>query len=443
MSTNPWYTRFLSVILVLGVIGTFIYHTVIYTSSGLVATTESSNLRQTEKVDVPKAPIPDAAKLLPVSNEDEWSRERLLLEVHNAAESLKQAVAKPFHSAKSKITRGIAVYFPASETQQEKELKGLLLSIAHMRSSQPESIKTDLIVFSPPRGFAFAKSIGCTVDKRTSFTDSERCVIVEHVPLSERPGVNDPLLSYKRYLDSILMLAEYKDFASYDVLMKSDMDTFVTPAFADWLLPPGKLIAVGRGGYGHPNANGRLSFIMKNTFGLTDAGRTNIGTTWYGSPSVLVAACQLSVASMRWLDRMEFTEYERLHHTTDAWPVWYWPVLTMYGGHISINQISKDKVIYQEDNVMEMDYGSDATGELRPSVKHLHCWHTDRFFSKFAFAMGKYDAMDLTDQAEMNTPSSYSAVIALSAVRLTVPEFKAITSDKTRMKNGDWKRLTA
>jgi len=365
----------------------------------------------------------------------------MLKEVHDAAARLKAATESAFNPNKPEISRGIAIYFPFPEDQQERELKGLLLSVAWMRTLQPASIKTDLLVFAPPRAFAFAESIGCSSQTRTSFADPERCVIIEHIPLSERPGANDPLLSYKRFLDSILMVAEYKDYGSYDVLMKSDMDTFVTPAFADWRLPEGKLIAIGLGGYGHVNANSRLSYIMKTTFGLADEGKHNIGTTWYGAPAVLVAAAQLSVASMRWLDRMEFTEYERITVTAHAWPYWHWPVLTMYGGHIAINQVREDKVVYQQENVMEMDYSADAPGVLRPSVKHLHCWHSESFFSKFAFATGKYDSLDLTQHDNMSTPPAYAAVIALSAVRMDLSDFKTITSDAVKMKNGDWKRL--
>jgi hypothetical protein len=236
------------------------------------------------------------------------------------------------------------------------------------------------------------------------------------------------------------MLAEFRDYDKYDYLLKSDMDTFITPGFANWTLPANKLIATGRGGYDHPNSRLRLSFIMKHTLNLRDEGRSNIGTTWYGSPAVMVAACQLSIASMRWLDRMEFTEYERLHHTTDAWPVWYWPVLTMYGGHIAINQIPKDQVLYQEPGVVEMDYGADAPGELKDSVKHIHCWHSERFFSKFAFANGNYNSMNLTNHSRMDSPASYAAVIALSAVRMSKQELSTINTEGIHAV--EWKRLS-
>ena len=431
MRENTRLNRFLVMIVSLGVIATFFYNFGSYSDMGPAT---YSALRWSDGR--------SAGESAATQSFDDWTRERMLGQVHEAGARLSKAVNISFDADKPQISRGIAVYFPASEVQHEKELKGFLLSIAFMRTSQPPSMKTDVVVFAPPRGYEFAKSIGCTEAKRTSFRDPERCIIVEHVPLFERSGVSDPLLSYKRYLDSVLMMAEYKDYSSYDYLMKSDMDTFVTPAFADWRIPKGKIIATGKGGYSHPNADRRLSFVMKKTFGMRDEGHTNIGTTWYGSPAVLVAACQLSVASMRWLDRIEFTEYERVQKSAGAWPFWFWPVLTMYGGHISINQIPKEKVQFQEENLMEMDLASDSTGELRPSVKHIHCWHTQEFFSKFAFAEGKYDAMDLREYDHMNTPAAFSAVIALSAVRMTTEEFKSITQDPERMRRNEWKRLS-
>jgi hypothetical protein len=422
--------RILTVILVSGVIWTFVINSAVHNPPVENHGSESTNLRKVDKAETKTS-----------TSSGEWTPEVMRRKVQEAAASLEAAVNKPVDANKAEVARGVGIYFPAHDKNQENELKSILLSIAVMRTMQPDSFKTDLLVFSPPRGFEFAKSIGCVMEKRTSFADSERCVIVEHVPMSERPGVTDPVISYSRYLDSILHFAEYKDFEGYDLLMRSDMDTFLTPGFADWRLPSGKVIAVGRGGYSHSNADRRLGFIMRETLGLKTAGKTNIGSTWYATPEVMVAACMLSVASMRWLDRMEFTEYERTQLTTDMWPVWYWPVLALYGGHISINQIAPEKVVYQQDNVMEMDYGSTSKDDLRPAVKHIHCWHTDEFFSKFAFAVGKYNAMDLTEYGDMRSSRAYAGVIAMSAVRLSLAELSEITNDPERMKAGEWKRL--
>lgn len=56
--------------------------------------------------------------------------------------------------------------------------------------------------------------------------------------------------------------------------------------------------------------------------------------------------------------------------------------------------------------------------------------------------MGKYDKMDLNEHDHMKTPPAYSAVIALSAVRMSTDELKSITQDPERMRKNEWKRLT-
>jgi hypothetical protein len=50
--------------------------------------------------------------------------------------------------------------------------------------------------------------------------------------------------------------------------------------------------------------------------------------------------------------------------------------------------------------------------------------------------------MDLHEHDHMSNPAAFSAVIALSAVRMTTEEFKSITHDPERMRNNDWKRLS-
>ncbi len=73
----------------------------------------------------------------------------------------------------------------------------------------------------------------------------------------------------------------------------------------------------------------------------------------------------------------------------------------------------------------------------------MHCWHTEKLFSKFAFGAGKYDKMDLTERygningcdamkvynflysirGEMSTVVDYITVIAVSSHRLSDGDF--------------------
>jgi len=42
-------------------------------------------------------------------------------------------------------------------------------------------------------------------------------------------GFGDPLVSYANYIDSMLILAEFQHKETYDYLLRSDLDCFLTP----------------------------------------------------------------------------------------------------------------------------------------------------------------------------------------------------------------------
>ena len=58
-----------------------------------------------------------------------------------------------------------------------------------------------------------------------------------------------PLVQYANYIDSMLVLAEFATDTAYEFLLRSDLDTFVTPGFSDWILQDDVAIATGKGGY--------------------------------------------------------------------------------------------------------------------------------------------------------------------------------------------------
>jgi hypothetical protein len=39
----------------------------------------------------------------------------------------------------------------------------------------------------------------------------------------------DPLLNYTNYIDSMLILAEYNTFSTYDFMLRTDLDGFLAP----------------------------------------------------------------------------------------------------------------------------------------------------------------------------------------------------------------------
>jgi hypothetical protein len=100
-----------------------------------------------------------------------------------------------------------------------------------------------------------------------------------------------------------------------------------------------------------------------------------------------------------------------------------------------------------------VELGSEINGQMdflstsiRPinttSIKHVHCWHTDKMFSKFMFGMGKYDGMDFTPQANMTTIRDYITVVAISSLRVGPVGLGKLASDEnfaSSMEN--WRRL--
>ena len=370
-------------------------------------------------------------------------REVLVRQAREAELSLKKKLRTPSLS-ETRTTRGIMVFLPYNSTKFEKELKSIYLSVGIMRTSQSDNIKTDILVFTPDGGALFAGSLGCVKARRGSFDDPERCLIYQHVPLKERAESNDPLKSYAAYVDSMLVLAEFTDTHRYDLLMRADLDTFVTPGFANWSLPAGIALASGHGAFGSPNAFKRLEWIATQKLGLSHQGLRNVGSTWYGYSDVMVAGARLTLAVMRWLETQEFSEYEKYHSGNDGYPHWHYPIMLLYAGNIAMNQIPSDRIMayVKGQRIVEMDYRSDFAEALTLDIKHLHSWHTSDFFSKFKFQAGEYTHLDLSPYVDMNTCQAYAGMIAISSDRLTVDEIRNYINNPESLRSGDWVRAS-
>ena len=346
-------------------------------------------------------------------------------------------------SVPTQITRAIIVFLPLNMAHFNMQFKALLLSISVMRSSQPVHVRTDFFVGTPPGGMNYAKSVGCTEDIRNEFADPEKCIVFEHVPLKDRPDKKHPLIPYSNYIDSMLVLSEFKYSSKYSVIMRTDLDTFVTPGFGKWVLPRGLAMVTGSGGYGSENANKHLSWIMKTKLGLLDEGLKSIGSTWIGQCGVLVAAAKLTVSAMIWLHTQEFSKYEIGAAGTDGWPYWHWPVLLLYGGHIAVNQIPIDRVLITTSDIgmVNVDFGTTTNSTMTDSILHLHCWHTEQLFSKFRFAMGQYKNLDLSPYLDLNSTSSYATAIAVSSDRLSLNQLAHLINDPSKVGDKSWIKI--
>lgn len=363
--------------------------------------------------------------------------------IQGIAAELKEAVAGDYNETLSgggRYTRAVVGYFDPKSDKYKTEIKAMSLSIAYMRLTQPAHIKTDIVLFAAPPAYDYLFSIGCAMTQRKSFDDKEGCIIVPYTPLTERASSGtlgaDPLLQYK-FAESVNVVAELADNMYYDLVIRSDLDTFFTPGFSDFIPAPGvTVVGYGGGGYESKYAMNHMSWIMQ-TVGLKDAKIKGLGSTWYGPMKIVRKVSKLSVELMRWLYTQEYTEYDR---QCFCWPEWYWVVTTMYSGYMALHQIGPDKLFFDKIDQVLFDGYSTGAELLKPALKHIHCWHTDDFYSKLAHQAGKYKDKDLTSYMHMSSREAYAGVLAISAERLTEAEFKGLISDPEAIRSKKWIR---
>ena len=370
-------------------------------------------------------------------------KEILKDEVQGAVRELQRIVdvlssnATSFHPTEA--VRAVAGYMPPHISKFYRELKSLYLSVALMRLHQPLTVKTDLLIFINEVSRNDVEAIGCTDQHRISFKDTEKCI---YVISSAKTSAEyfDPLSTYPN-AKSVDFLLGMDSTYSYDFVLRTDLDVFITPGFADWIPTGPALLYTGQGGYGSINARNHLKWVAQTRLGLMDAGLSDIGSTWYGRKDVVVVTAKVSVAVMRWLHTQEFSEYEICCSGVDGWPHWHWGVLSMYSGHIAVNQLDPSVVVVKNDSEYVMDYFSDSSADLDSKIKHVHVWHTDKRYSKFAMETGQYKNLNLTEFLNMTSARDYATVIAVSADRLSADEFRSVVADPQGLANKSWLKV--
>lgn len=259
-----------------------------------------------------------------------------------------------------------------------RQLGCLYTSLKYINSSD-----TDLVVFGTP----------------TALNQIPDDVIkVKYAVASDPPE----FLQY-RYINSIsCLVGEQADFLDeYDYILRTDADTFLTPAW-DSFYPD--LYTVGQGGYVNDNETREHLKRIASQFNLRHQGRHNLGSTHYGDARLVRDVCKLATTLTAHIITKEFKDNEE-----GQWPGWYRGVASMYACEIAANHFVDD--ILQDGK--QIDYGS-ASSELIKDHPHIHCWHTDKMFSKFQFTAGNYDNLSL-DHLDTDTIKDYCLFIALQS----------------------------
>ncbi|TFB14289.1 hypothetical protein E3U55_14005 [Filobacillus milosensis] len=273
--------------------------------------------------------------------------------------------------------RRAVVVFVEDNNHLLMQLGCLYTSLKHINASD-----TDLVVFGTKEALKKVPN---------------DCIKVECEIASDPPE----FLNY-RFINSISCLVEKQaDFlVKYDYILRTDADTFLTPA---WNAFYPDFYTVGRGGYVNDKETRSNIRRIASHFNLRHQGLFNLGSTHYGNASLVREVCKLATELTAYILTEEFKSGE------GKWPGWYRGVTSMYACEIATNHLVEQLTIDPE----RLDFGS-ASEESIQNHPHIHCWHTDNMFSKFHFTAGKYDHLNTKD-LDVDIINNYCLSMALKS----------------------------
>ena len=219
--------------------------------------------------------------------------------------------------------------------------------------------------------------LGCTRELRKSPQEPNKCIVSDNYT-----QLRTAEFDY-RFGDSINILAiDSPATEGYDYILRTDVDTFFTPAFATYTTD---IVHVGKGWYGDDDVIEHLDKVSRDMGLVVGTGR-GIGPAWYGPADVIKDCAKLSVKVMKYLHENEFKETTRNQFN---WPNWHYGVLSLYSGHIAIQHCTHNHGGFEKQyDLLDKEPNSQASRVWEHP--HLHCAQTDDWFSKFKFNGGNY-----------------------------------------------------
>ncbi|CAF2949931.1 unnamed protein product [Rotaria sp. Silwood2] len=160
----------------------------------------------------------------------------------------------------------------------------------------------------------------------------------------------------------------------------------------------------------------------------------------YGTPYFAQRIASLTLDAMIYLSDNEFTRVERERKLgTLLWPDWHYGVLSMYGTHLAVNHllVSEKLDIKKADELLDQSTTNENPDDLEKNHRlHLHCWHTDKTFSKFQFKAGKYNHIHPRTLIHDTSAQAYTMRMALESRLMTLDELgqqlRLIGGNKTK-----------
>jgi hypothetical protein len=221
------------------------------------------------------------------------------------------------------------------------------------------------------------------------------CIKIEFEPLSGKQ------LSYG-FLNSveIFTLPDAEFISQYSNVLRTDSDVFLTHNFKGWNAD--NKFYCGRGSYHNSITITNNLTKIAHDLNLRYTPVKNIGSTWYANGNTIIEVGKLTTTINKYLLNNYFQE--RVFN----WPDWTYGVSLLYAGELAINHLC-DNITFTE----YLDYFSDSTQDI-DQHKHIHCWHTNNRFSKFAFNDGLYNTID-PNSLNQNKIDEYCTYIALQS----------------------------
>jgi hypothetical protein len=246
-----------------------------------------------------------------------------------------------------------------------------------------QSQDTDLVVFGPEKVLARLPD--------------------DLVKIAQRPASKDPVWGDYRYINALACLngAGAEQLEHYSHILRTDVDTFITPAW-NAFCPNTFTFGAGAHYADDDQVRQRLRDVATE-YGLVHRGMTNIGSTWYGPTAVVRRAA--GFAEM-------LTRHLLTHHFASdpgEWPGWYRGVAMKYAAEIAVNHCAPDA---RRSELLDVSSTSTESIEHYP---HIHCWHTDKMFSKHTFMRGGY-ALDDADTLDMTVIRDYCLALSLQSL---------------------------
>lgn len=288
----------------------------------------------------------------------------------------------------SKNSRAVVVYLDDDEHQFHM-FKMLLRSVQLINAKD-----TDIVVFYAPKYEAMFKDY-----KATIMGNNGAGLILK---MMVAPAVQYKAFQNYKYINSIACLIGQEWLLEYDYLLRTDVDTLLTPK---WNTTYPNYFTAGAGFYNNDtNIKQQLKKVMARLKLPQRKDYTyNIGSTWYGASRQVFDAAVLASSVTKELLTVEFKDF------TGAWPGFYREVCSMYAGEIAVNYLVEKFTI----DPANFDFESTSSDAVHQHT-HIHCWHTTKPFSKHAFFDGKYKDTDVK-KLDKNIIHQYCLFCALTA----------------------------